>query len=77
MSQMQGQPEIDIGFKWEGKPYSVHTYVVNLDWFERFLSSLMCWRIHLYRDNYNFLGMPDKMSGQINVSLTFASYRNF
>ena len=29
------------------------------------------------RDNYNFFGMPDKMSGQIKVSLTFASYRNF
>ena len=30
-----------------------------------------------HRDNYNFFGMPEKMSGQINVSLTFASYRNF
>ena len=22
------------------------------------------------RDNYNFFGIPDKMSGQVNVSLT-------
>ena len=30
-----------------------------------------------YRDNYNFFAMPDKMSGQINVSLTLSSHRNF
>ena len=29
------------------------------------------------RDNYNFFGIPDKMSGQINVSLTLSSHRNF
>ena len=30
----------------------------------------------LYRDNYNFLGMPDRISGQINVILTLYSYKN-
>ena len=31
---------------------------------------------HVQRQS-QFLGMPDKMSGQINVNLTLSSHRNF
>ena len=36
--------------------------------------------VHLqifYRDNYNFFGVPTKMSGQFNFSLTLSNHRNF
>ena len=38
--------------------------------------TLLCTGLYV-RDNHIFLRIPDKMSGQINVSLTFVSYRNF
>ena len=33
--------------------------------------------LYYIRDNYDFFGMPDKMSGKVNVSLTLSSHRNF
>ena len=34
-------------------------------------------KLSLPRDTYNILGIPDKMSGQININLTLSSHRYF